>query len=389
MANAYKEYEDKLPKSILAEVEQLAAGATEAKLKKILAAVYEEYKKAAVDPGEAVGNVAAESIGEPGTQMTLDTFHFAGVSEMNVTMGLPRLIEVLDARKTISTSMMEVYLLPPYNSGQDIKKIAEKIKEASFKEYIVEFDIDVLEATMTIQLDRQKMEFVDATPDKLIKVLLKGVKNVDFKADGNSIIAKSTAKDEQLKEIYRLKEKIKDVYINGVKGIKMVLPVKRGDEFLIVTAGTNLKNILKIEGVDTTRTTTNDIYEIEELFGIEAARQAIINEINKVLDNQGIDIDVRHIMLASDTMSMSGHMLGISRYGIVKEKPSVLARASFETPLKHIFNAAIVGEVDNLNSVIENVMLNQPVPLGTGLPRIIVKHPAKKAAAKKKAEIEA
>ena len=383
MANAYAEYEDKLPPGILDEVKKYAEGANDAKLKKILAAVYEEYRKAAVDPGEAVGNVAAESIGEPGTQMTLDTFHFAGVSEMNVTMGLPRLIEVLDARKTISTAMMEVYLLPPYSTGQEIKKIAEKIKETSFREYINEFDIDVLEAIMTIRLDQQKMDMVDATPDKLVKILLKGLKGFEFKVEGNTIIAKSTAKDEQLKEIYHLKEKIKDVYINGVKGIKMVLPVKRGDEFLIVTAGSNFKSILKIEGVDTTRTTTNNIYEIEELLGIEAARQAIINEINKVLDNQGIDIDVRHIMLASDTMTMSGHMLGISRYGIVKEKPSVLARASFETPLKHIFNAAIVGEVDHLNSVIENVMLNQPVPLGTGLPRIVVRHPEKKAVKKK------
>jgi DNA-directed RNA polymerase subunit A" len=299
---------------------------------------------------------------------------------MNVTMGLPRLIEVLDARKTISTAMMEVYLTAPYNQGQDIKRIAEKIKETSFKEYIVEFDIDVLESTMTIKLDKQKMDLVDATPDKLIKILLKSLKAFEFKVDGTStIVVKSTAKDEQLKEIYRLKEKIKDIYINGVKGIKMVLPVKRGDEFLIVTAGSNLKKIVEIEGVDTTRTVTNNIYEIEELLGIEAARQAIINEINKVLDNQGID--VRHIMLASDTMTMSGHMLGISRYGIVKEKPSVLARASFETPLKHIFNAAITGEVDHLNSVIENVMLNQPVPLGTGLPKVIVKQAKKKVAA--------
>jgi DNA-directed RNA polymerase subunit A" len=390
MANAYAEYETKLPKSIMEEVKQHAAGATDAKLKKILAAVYIEYQRALVDPGEAVGNVAAESIGEPGTQMTLDTFHFAGVSEMNVTMGLPRLIEVLDARKTIGTAMMEVYLLPPYNAGQDIKKIAEKIKETSFREYILEFHIDVLEANMTIKLDKTKMDMVDATPDKLIKVLLKGLKGFEFTAIGtDTIVAKSAAKDEQLKDIYHLKEKIKDVYVNGVKGIKMVLPVKRGEEFLIVTAGTNLKKILAIEGVDTTRTTTNNIYEVEELLGIEAARQSIINEMNKVLDNQGIDIDVRHIMLASDTMSMSGHMLGISRYGIVKEKPSVLARASFETPLKHIFNAAITGEEDHLNSVIENVMLNQPVPLGTGLPRIVVRHFPKKVVKKAKAEVEA
>ena len=170
-----------------------------------------------------------------------------------------------------------------------------------------------------------------------------------------------------------MKEKIKLVYVNGVKGISQVLPVKRGEEYLIVTSGTNLKAIMKMNGVDKTRTTTNNLYEIEANLGIEAARQAIIHEIMKVLNAQGINIDMRHIMLVADTMCMSGNMLGISRYGIVKEKPSVLARASFETPLRHIFNAAMTNEVDELNSVIENVMMNQPVPLGTGLPHLVTK----------------
>ncbi len=383
MTNAFKDYEGKLPQKIIDEIKQYTQGMAEAKLKKVIAAVYLEYQATMVDPGEAVGNVAAESIGEPGTQMTLDTFHFAGVSEMNVTMGLPRLIEVLDARKTISTEMMEIYLLPPYSTGQDIKKIAEKLKETNFNEYMQEISIDVLEATMTVELDKVKMNLVDATSDKLIKILLKTFKTFEFKADGNKIVIKSTAKDDKLREIYRMKEKIKDVYINGVKGVTMVLPVKRGEEFLIVTKGSNLKKVLEVDGIDTARTTSNDIHEVIEVLGVEAARQAIINEVNKVLDNQGIDIDIRHIMLVSDTMTMTGHVLGISRYGIVKEKPSVLARASFETPLKHIFNAAITGEEDNLNSVIENVMINQPVPLGTGLPRIIMRSPTAKKATKK------
>lgn len=374
MTNAFKDYEGKMPKQLIEEIKQYTEGMADAKLKKVIAAVYEEYQGTMVDPGEAVGNVAAESIGEPGTQMTLDTFHFAGVSEMNVTMGLPRLIEVLDARKTLSTEMMEIYLLPPYNSGQDIKKIAEKLKETNFTEYIQELSIDVLEATMTIELDKEKMALVDASPDKLIKILLKTFKTFEFKAESNRIVIKSTAKEDKLKEVYRLKEKIKELYINGVKGVTMVLPVKRGEEFLIVTKGSNLKKVFEVEGVDCTRTTSNNIHEVIEVLGIEAARQAIINEVNKVLDNQGIDIDVRHIMLVSDTMTLTGHVLGISRYGIVKEKPSVLARASFETPLKHIFNASITGEVDNLNSVIENVMINQPVPLGTGLTHLIMKN---------------
>jgi DNA-directed RNA polymerase subunit A" len=125
--------------------------------------------------------------------------------------------------------------------------------------------------------------------------------------------------------------------------------------------------------VDPSKTITNNIYEIEIRLGIEASRQLIINELMKVIEEQGLNVNVRHIMLVADAMCMSGRVLGINRYGIVKEKPSVLARASFETPINHIINAALAGETDPLNSVIENVMMNQPIPVGTGLPGLIVK----------------
>ena len=371
----FKEYEERLPKSILEDVKaHVPEKCTDARLKKILEMVYEEYCQALVDPGECVGLVGAESIGEPGTQMTLNTFHFAGVSEMNVTTGLPRLIEILDARKTIQSPMMEVYLHAPYNKGEGIRKVAERVKETVFHEYITKIDIDVVESLMTVQLDEQKMTAVDMTTDRLIKTLLKSLKGFTLKKTGAaSIEIKSASKDEPLKEIYRLKERVKGVYINGIRGVHQVLPVKRGDEFIIVTAGSNLKAILKAEEVDTTRTVSNDLNEVEDVLGIEAAREQIIREVLKVLRAQGIDIDIRHILLVSDAMTMSGHVQGISRYGIVKDKPSVLARASFETPLRHIFNAAMIGEKDTLNSVIENVMLNQPVPVGTGLPGLITK----------------
>ena len=110
-----------------------------------------------------------------------------------------------------------------------------------------------------------------------------------------------------------------------------------------------------------------------DFLGIEAARQAIINEVYKVIENQGLNVDIRHIMLVADTMTFTGKVRGITRYGVVSEKSSVLARASFETPIKHIVAASLVGEKDPLNSVIENVMLNQPVPVGTGLPGLVTK----------------
>lgn len=376
MRSELKELKDKLPQKVLEDLDKELPGSIAAgKLKKILDRVCVEYRESLAEPGECVGLVTAESIGEPGTQMTLNTFHFAGVSEMNVTTGLPRLIEILDARSEISTKMMEIFLKKPYSEGKDIRMLAESLKETKLREYIKEISINVADTKMRIELEEKELKDRRMNAAKIAAVLSKstGLKGVDIKLDKDGSIKVKSSGDEALNMIYKLKEKIKDVYINGIKGITQVLPVKRENEYVIVTAGSNLREVLKLPFVDTYRTRTNSVSEIEKIFGVEAAREAIIREIIKVLKDQGIKIDIRHILLVADAMTMSGWVLGVSRYGIVKEKPSVLARASFETPIKHVINAAMVGEIDELNSVIENVMINQPVPIGTGLPGLITK----------------
>jgi len=374
----FKEYEDTLPQRVLEDVKNaLPDKISDSKVKRILELVYKEYLNSVAEPGEAVGLVAAESIGEPSTQMTLNTFHFAGVSEMNVTTGLPRIIEVLDGRAEISTKMMHIHLKSPFSEGKDIKKIAESIKETTLKEYIKETSIDIADSQMALTLDEDKLSRVGMKSSTIIKVLEKAfAKGYSFKAskeDENVLIIKSTSKEDDLNNIYKLKEKLQEIYVNGIKGITQVLPVRKGDEYIVVTAGSNLKDVFKLEFVNPDKTTTNDIFEIEKILGVEAARQATIDEVAKVIDEQGLNVDLRHIMLVSDIMTTSGTVLGVNRYGIVKEKPSVLARASFETPIKHIINASQSGETDYLRSVIENVMINQIVPVGTGLTRLAVK----------------
>lgn len=378
----FKDYENKIPERIIQDVkDNLPDKVSDAKLKKIMDAVQEEYLNSIAEPGESVGLVAAESIGEPSTQMTLNTFHFAGVSEMNVTTGLPRIIEVLDGRAEISTKMMHIHLKKPFSEGKDIKKIAESVKETTLKEYITEVSIDIADSQMKLTLDEAKLERINMKVSQIIKNLEKAfAKGYSFKPSKeaeNILIVKSTSKEDDLNNIYKLKEKLQDVYINGIKGIKQVLPVKKGDEYIIVTSGSNLKDVFKLEFVNPDKTVTNDIFEIEQILGIEAARTSIITEVEKVIDEQGLNVDLRHIMLISDIMTTSGTVLGVNRYGIVKEKPSVLARASFETPIKHIINASISGEVDHLRSVIENVMINQVVPVGTGLAKLVVKQQKK------------
>ncbi len=374
MADIYKEFQDKFSKKLLEEIkENVPSGVSQTKLKEILNMALSEYEDSKAAPGECIGNVSAESIGEPGTQMTLNTFHFAGVAEMNVTVGLPRIIEILDGRKELKTPTMEIYLQKPYSQGKDIKKLALSIKETILNDVALEFQINLMDVTISIKLDRELMRNAGMTSVTVVNAMKKYTKGYNVKVDGDTLILKNRSKEVNLNDLYKVKEKIKSVHLKGVKNIKQVLPVKRGDEFLIITAGSNLKEVLKLDFVDSGRITTNNIFEIATVLGIEAARQAIINEVYGVIENQGLNVDIRHIMLVADTMCNLGAIKGITRYGVVSEKSSVLARASFETPIKHIINAALVGEVDFLDSVVENVMINQPVPVGTGLPSLVTK----------------
>jgi DNA-directed RNA polymerase subunit A" len=373
MSDIYKDFEGKIPDKLLEQVkENVPSSISQTKLKDILTRVVEEYIDSRVAAGECVGNISAESIGEPGTQMTLNTFHFAGVAEMNVTVGLPRIIEILDGRKELSTPTMEIYLQKPYSQGKEIRELALSIKETVLNDIAKEFNINIIDLALEITLNKEVMKAAGVTPVVIENALKKYIKGYTIKVDSDMLVLKSRAKEMNLNDLYKDKEKIKTIHLRGVKGIKQVLPIKRGDEFLIITAGSNLKDILKLEAVDATRTVTNNVFEIAEVLGIEAARQAIINEVYSVIESQGLNVDIRHIMLVADTMCSSGFIKGITRYG-VSEKSSVLARASFETPIKHIINAALVGEVDYLDSVVENVMVNQPVPVGTGLPNLVTK----------------
>ena len=376
----YQSYKKLIPEHLIEEVKAaVPKNISDARLKKVLDMTAYEYKKAQVEPGECVGLVGAESIGEPGTQMTLNTFHFAGVAEMNVTMGLPRIIEILDGRQSPSTPMMQIFLKQPYSKGKDIRKIAQSLKESTVEDVVKEFVINVADTSIEIVPDKDKMNEIGMTNSVLAKKIEEGiVKKCIVKLMKDHLLFKLKGKEENLNDIYKVKEKIKDIHIRGIKGIKQVLPVKKEDEFIIVTAGTNLAEVLKKDFVDAKRTVCNDIFEIAAVLGIEAARQSIINEVLDVVERQGLEIDVRHIMLVADTMCVSGAIQGVTRYGVISQKSSVLARASFETPVKHVIEAGMVGEEDYLTSVIENVMINQPVPVGTGLPGLVTKPTKKK-----------
>ena len=333
-----------------------------------------------VAPGEAIGVVTAQSFGEASTQMVLNVFHSAGVAEMQVTQGLPRIIEILDARKLPKTPSMEIYLDKEHNNEKDARVIAEKIKEVKLKEVISEIAIDFGSKKIKVGVDVKALRSAHISLDKVVGVL--GEKGFSVRKLSDGMVLDMAKED--FKVIYKTKEKIKEVILTGVKKISQVLVVKRDRDYVILTAGSNLKDVMSFKGVDANKTISNDIHETAHILGIEAARQLIVNEINKVISSQGLAVDGKHAMLLADTMVSSGAVKGITRMGIISDKSSILARASFETPVKQFVQSTKTGKKDKLASVIENIILNQPVPVGTGLPGLLVKVTGSLADKKKK-----
>lgn len=322
-----------------------------------------------IDAGEAIGIVTAQSFGEPSTQMVMRTFHMAGVSEMQVTSGLPRLIEIFDARKKPSSPKMEIYLNKEFNNEKDARTFAEKIKEVTLKEIASEIILNFSDKRVEIKIDRKGLKQTHTSVKKVVETLQEQKFNVSEK--GDLIILNASEMD--FKEIYQLKEKLKKTIISGVKGVAQILIVKKEKDFMVMTLGTNLKEMIKLKEVDANRILSNDLHEVSEIFGIEAARQLIMDEIYGVLNSQGLDVNERHLKLVSDAMTNTGKVRGVTRMGIIAQKSSILARATFETPVNQFINASIKGGGDKLTSIIENIILNQPVPVGAGLPGLLVK----------------
>jgi len=333
-----------------------------ASVSKAIKLTVEHYEHALMEPGEAVGIVAAQSIGEPGTQMTLRTFHYAGVREQNVTLGLPRLIEIVDARRIPSTPIMTIYLDEEHRKRrEEAVRIARSIVFTTVENLAQAIYEDAVREEIIIELNKTMMEDRNASLDDLRGALQ--TQNASVRAKGNNLYIKPKKADA----LKKMLGKIPALQVKGVAGIKRVLVTEEHGEWVIRTDGSNLSRILEIRGVDTSRTTTNNVHEIAKTLGIEASRKALIHEAKGVLEDQGLDVDVRHVMLVSDMMTSTGEVQQIGRHGISGKKSSVLARAAFEITVPNIVEAAVKGESDPLAGVTENVIVGQSIPIGTGL----------------------
>ncbi len=348
-------------------IDELKKELTKAKLTRegvdqAVALTLENYKRALVEPGEAVGIVAAQSMGEPGTQMTLRTFHYAGVREQNVTLGLPRLIEIVDARRTPSTPIMSIYLDKEHRKSKEkATEVAREIICTTMEDIAQAMHVDAEREEVVVKLDLTMMEDRGISLDESEKAL--SLPNYALKVKEDQI----NIKPRKPTDLKKLLDKVSAQHVKGVTGIRRVLVTEEAGEWVIRTDGSNLPTVLDVPGVNPTRTITNHVHEIAKTLGVEAARNATIKEAMGVLEEQGLDVDIRHVMLVSDIMTATGDVRQIGRHGISGEKASVLARAAFEITVPNIIEAAIKGESDPLRGVTENVIVGQSIPIGTGL----------------------
>ncbi|KAH9875596.1 hypothetical protein IAQ61_003060 [Plenodomus lingam] len=358
-----------------------------------------KYHRSRVQPGHAVGAIGAQSIGEPGTQMTLKTFHFAGVAGMSITQGVPRIKEIINASSTISTPVITCEL-----SNKVSESAARMVKARVEKTYlrdIISYVEDVWHPNgayiaMRIDWDTANKLFIDVQPGEIIRAInkhkpLKWGKAGAAVRISNSLIrveipdpasakkrpVKTTKNHKEFFErVQHVKALISDVVIKGYPDCTRAIikkdssPNAQGEyECQLLVEGYGFRECMTTPGIEPYKTKSNHIMEVRTVLGIEAARATIVREIGDVMGN--MDIDPRHMQLLADVMTFKGDVYGITRFGLQKTRDSVLQLASFEKTPDHLFEAAARGKTDTIDGVSECIIMGQSVKLGTGAMQVV------------------
>ncbi|CAI0437578.1 unnamed protein product [Linum tenue] len=363
-------------------------GVTKNQLKVFLRTCFDRYLWKRIEPGTAIGAIGAQSIGEPGTQMTLKTFHFAGVASMNITQGVPRIKEIINAAKKISTPIITAELENNTNVnaarvlrgriqrtilGQVAKsiKIVMTPRSASVK---VALDMEAIqEAQLALDPNIVREAILRVPRSKINPKHLNVVdQTLEVSPQGN--------RNKLHFELHHFKNMLPNVAVKGIKTVeRAIIAQKKRDgggedqetpKYNMLIEGTGLLEVMGTEGIDGKNTTSNHVIEVMQVLGIEAARRCIIEQIKDTMESHGMSIDMRHMMLLGDLMTFQGEVLGITRYGIQKMDKSVLMLASFERTADHLFNASVNGRVDKIEGVSECIIMGIPVRLGTGMLKV-------------------
>ena len=397
----------------------------------ILKDALNKYWKSIVEPGEAVGATGAQSLSEPGTQMTLKTFHFAGVASMNVTLGVPRLKEIINASKVISTPIITAQLVQNDNStsARIVKARIEKTTLGEIAEYIREVHSPE-QSYVSIKLDLHAIQnlHLDVNAHTVRQAILKGngigsyskqfaslravkdkhVSIIDTahsssRAAGASPRGENENEDETVAGSYlrifppeakdtgkgipahqrmyfniqSLKAALPHIIVQGIPSVSRAVINEESDaskakkkSYYMLVEGYGLQDVMGINGLDTK---SNHVVEVQHVLGIEAARTMIGSEIGYIMSAYGITVDRRHLLLLSDVMTFKGEILGITRFGVAKMRESVLMLASFEKTTDHLFDAAVHARQDSIVGVSECIIMGVPIPIGTGIFKLLHK----------------
>lgn len=375
VAEEHKEWIDfGLPKSIYKKIKEESEKRKISKSEEIelINRVKQKYSSAMVEPGEAVGIVAAQSLGEPGTQLTLRTKHYAGAIEVSVGSGIQRVEEIVDGRSKAKYPTMTIYLIDELRKDKaKADEFAKSIVEIRVSD-IIKLEEDMKEKTVKVIFLKEKLDEFDINEKDIADRIEKFTKKGKI-SRGKNYLKMEFAKSASITKIRKLFLKLLSKRVRGIAGISKTISREEEGEFVVKTSGTNLKAMLRRKEVDPYRTTTNDIAEIAKVLGIEAGRLSIVNELHKTLDENGIAVDLRHILLLADLITLTGEIKGTVRTGIMREKGSPFARAAFEETVKHLLNAAMKGEREELKGVVENIIVGQPIKVGTGTVDLIMR----------------
>nr|XP_009858083.1 LOW QUALITY PROTEIN: DNA-directed RNA polymerase III subunit RPC1-like [Ciona intestinalis] len=364
---------------------------TSKQLKEFIDMACSKYMKARLEPGTAVGALCAQSIGEPGTQMTLKTFHFAGVASMNITLGVPRIKEIINASKNISTPIITAQLTN--DKDADIARVAKgRIEKTTLGEIcsLMEevYQPDDCYILIKIDLQRCRLLKIEVNADTVrynlctSRLPIKPAQVVIQCKDIITMHPAANTKQSLYNVIQSLKEAVPKVVVQGLQAVsRAVIHIDESDggseKYKLLVEGNDLRGVMAIPGVVGEKTTSNNTMEVERCLGIEAARQTIINEVEYTMVSHGMSIDRRHLMLLADLMTYKGEVLGITRYGLARMKESVLMLASFEKTSDHLFDAAYYGQTDVITGVSECIIMGIPMNIGTGIFKLLHK-PVKK-----------
>ncbi|KAI1810219.1 DNA-directed RNA polymerase III subunit RPC1 [Poronia punctata] len=376
-----------------------AAKVSEKTLRQFVGLCLEKYSKAHVEPGHAVGAVGAQSIGEPGTQMTLKTFHFAGVAGMSITQGVPRIKEIINASKLISTPVITCPLQNP-RSLEAAKIVRARIEKTYVEDVLRHIDDEwqPLRSFITLHINTETLEsmhlgiklgdIVNAIA-KQKKLKIAKTDMMIFEQDASiEITVRGLDVDPTTKRATRAKtitEAMSDLSVR-ISHLKRVLPsvpisgypeatraiIQQSDKDstnTILVEGYGLRQCMNTEGVVGTKVTSNSVMECRDVLGIEAARTTIAKEISDVMGDMGID--PRHMQLLADVMTYKGEILGITRFGLSKMRDSVLQLASFEKTADHLFDAAAGLKTDPIEGVSEKIIMGETMSVGTGAFQVV------------------